>query len=360
MTGFLEAFAGREIAEVPDELARAIATFQAARGTPDAVLALKLGQADAVGKALQLVAQESADPPTRLAVIDALGQTAPHEALPVLLRLLDSRAISIKRAALQALMHFDDQQVGDTICSRWHSSLPDEQDLHGVALQVLASRKSWAKSLLREIEESRIKPQVVPLEVVQQIRLHGDQELDQLIDRFWGKTRPTPEEKRAQIDRLAALIRGTAAKGEGKAKPDLAKGRVLFQKNCGVCHTLFDEGGRTGPNLTGYERDNLDFLLVAVVDPSAAIREEFTQFAIATKDGRILNGLIDLQTPTTITLRGANNQTTLINRDDIEELQGLRTSIMPDGVTEKLTDGELRDLFAFVMNRTPPAERPSP
>ena len=87
---------------------------------------------------------------------------------------------------------------------------------------------------------------------------------------------------------------------------------------------------------------------------SAAIREEFTQYQILTTDGLVLTGLIDDQTPTTVTLRGANNETTLVNRDDIEILQAMDKSIMPDGVVDKLSDEELRDLFAYVIARTPP------
>ncbi len=73
-----------------------------------------------------------------------------------------------------------------------------------------------------------------------------------------------------------------------------------------------------------------------------------------TNDGRVLTGLIDDQTPTTITLRGVNNQTTLINRDDVDVLQAMDKSLMPDALVEKLTDDELRDLFAYLTARTPP------
>ena len=71
------------------------------------------------------------------------------------------------------------------------------------------------------------------------------------------------------------------------------------------------------------------------------------------KDGRILTGLIDKDTPTTVMIRGANNQTTLLNKDDIEEKQAMRNSLMPDGLLEKLTDTEVRNLFTFVMSKTP-------
>jgi len=354
LTGFLEAYAGREVSKLPADLAAAIDQFQKSRAESDVVLALKLGQPEAVTKAVAFAADENADRPTRLAVIEQLGQSPKPEALPVLRNLLASPAIAVKRAALQALMSYDDPSIGPTICERWHSSLPDEQDLHAIALRVLASRVPWARALLKEVEELRIKPQTVPLDVIQQMRLHGDADLDKQLDHLWGKTRATPAEKQAQIERLAKLIKEGQSAGTASTA-DPVVGRAVYQKHCGTCHTLFGEGGQTGPNLTGYQRDNLDFLLVAVVDPSAAIREEFTQFAVAKKDGLVLNGLIDQQTPTTILLRGANNQTTLINRDDVDELQALRTSIMPDGLIDKMNDGEARDLFAFVMSRTPPA-----
>lgn len=360
IAGFLEAYAGREVAKLPPELAAAIEEFQQSRGTADVVLGLKLGQAESVTRAVAFAADESSDRPTRLAVLELLGQSPKPEALATLRNLLNSPSLAIKRAALQALMGYDDPSIGPTICERWHTSLPDEQDLHSIALRVLASRVPWARALLKEVAEKRIKPQVVPLDVVQQMRLHGDTALDSELDRFWGKTRATPAEKQSQIERLARLVRPSQGTGSEVAA-DPVEGRQVFQKHCGTCHTLFGEGGQTGPNLTGYQRDNLDFLLVAVVDPSAAIREEFTQFAIARKDGLVLNGLIDLQTPTTVTLRGANNQTTVINRDEIEELQAMRTSIMPDGLIDKLTDEEARDLFAFLMIRTPPAQaKPAP
>ena len=159
----------------------------------------------------------------------------------------------------------------------------------------------------------------------------------------------TPEEKQQLIARIRDVVRA----GPGKTAADPHVGHELFKKTCATCHTLFDEGGQTGPNLTGYERDNLDFMLLAMVDPSAAIREEFTQYQIALDDGRILTGLIVDQSPTTIVLRGANNQSTTLNKAEIEVLQAMSTSIMPDGLLEKLSDDEIRHLFSYLIRRTP-------
>ncbi len=319
----------------------------------DLIVRVKLGDEKALQEALRLVRDDQRPAAHRLAMIETLGAARRPGAAPVLLALLNSPSIPIKRAALLALMTYDDQEIGATVCSRWHTAIPDERDLRAIALRLLASRAIWAKSLMSEVKKSRIKPTEVPLDLIQQMRLHQDAELDRDLDRLWGRTRATPDEKRIQVERLTGLVRS----GSAGSKGDPASGKVLFQKHCGVCHTLFGEGGQTGPNLTGYDREKLDFLAVAIVDPSAAIREEFTQFAVATKDGRVLSGLVDQETPTTLTIRGANNQTTLLNRDDIEEKQALRNSLMPDGILDKLSDEEIRHLFSFLMSKTPP-QRP--
>lgn len=346
LAGFLEAYQGRDIGSLPPALATAIGEYQSRIGNSDIALALKLGQPEAVAKALKVATNESADAGTRLTYIDLLGHAGKPEVVGPLLGLLGTSSPAIKRAAMLALLNYDDPKIGQTICSRYHSSLPAEHDLRSTAHRVLASRAEWTKQFLTEIDEFRIKPATVPLDIVQQMRLHSDPEIQQRLDKHWGRTRATPEEKQQQIARVRAILASAAASNP-------ATGRELFKKHCATCHTLFDEGGQTGPKLTGYERDNLDFIVPAVIDPSAAIREEFTQFQVVTHDGLALNGLLDNQTATTVTLRGANNQTTVLNRDDIDVLKAVETSLMPEGVIEKLTDAEVQDLFAYLTRRTP-------
>ena len=348
--GLIDAFQGRSIAGLPQSLSAGVTEVQESLGASGVILALRQGAEGATETAIRTAQDEATELPLRMSVIAALGDARQPKAVSPLLGLVDSKSLSIKRAALEALLRYDDPQIGVQICARWHSAIPDEQDLRSVALRLLAARPDWSRSLLKEIDESRISPRVIPTDVIQQLRLHADAAIQASLDKHFGKTRATPVERQAQMDRTRRLIRETAQADEER----LHRGQTLFTKSCGVCHTLFGAGGRTGPNLTGYERDNLDFLLLSVIDPSAAIREEFTQFRIATKDGLSLTGLIDEQTATSVTLRGANNQTTVLNRDDIEVLQAMDKSIMPDGLLDKLTDDEIRDLFAYFMTRTPP------
>ncbi len=87
-----------------------------------------------------------------------------------------------------------------------------------------------------------------------------------------------------------------------------------------------------------------------MVDLSAVIREEFTQFQLLTTDGRVLAGLLEEQMPTLATIRGVNNQLTVVSRDDVEILKATKTSIVPDGVTQKLTTAEILNFFLVPYN----------
>ena len=60
-----------------------------------------------------------------------------------------------------------------------------------------------------------------------------------------------------------------------------------------------------GPDLSYANRHDRDFLLVSLVDPSGVVRKEYQAYQLATKDGRVLSGLIVEQTPQTIILRDA-------------------------------------------------------
>ena len=103
---------------------------------------------------------------------------------------------------------------------------------------------------------------------------------------------------------------------------DAEAGKEHFTKRCGVCHQLFGEGKKVGPPLDGYERGNVNFWLNSIVEPSLEIREGFQSYLALTDDGRAINGMIAAQDPKTVTLRNADNQTTVISRDEIDPAEG--------------------------------------
>ena len=126
-----------------------------------------------------------------------------------------------------------------------------------------------------------------------------------MVRKHWGVTRgATREERLAEVRRLNNDLR--AAPG------DPARGRRLFHDRCATCHRLDGEGETIGPDLTYANRRDRDFLLVSLVDPSGIVRKEYQAYNVATKDGRVLSGLIVEQTPEAIILRDAKGQRTRV------------------------------------------------
>ncbi|HUG19297.1 MAG TPA: c-type cytochrome, partial [Planctomycetaceae bacterium] len=141
---------------------------------------------------------------------------------------------------------------------------------------------------------------------------------------------------------------------ETLAKADLVAGRELFKKTCANCHRLFGEGEKIAPDLTGSNRDNLDYLLINMIDPSAEVPQTFKVSVVVMQDGRVLTGVLGRDDGQTVDLQTAQEKLTL-RKAEIEETKTSPLSLMPDGQFEKLTDEQVRDLVGYLQARHPPS-----
>jgi putative heme-binding domain-containing protein len=171
--------------------------------------------------------------------------------------------------------------------------------------------------------------------------------LDALVRKHWRDLEPaTPAALQAEIGRLTTVVRA----GPG----DPLVGQRLFKNNCANCHTIFGQGGKVGPDLTSYRRDDLGAMLLGVVSPNAEIREGYATYLIETKDGRALAGLLADQDPQLVVLRRSDGREVPVRRAEIEEMRVSAISLMPEGVLKGLSDKDVRDLFAFLRSSQPP------
>ena len=137
--------------------------------------------------------------------------------------------------------------------------------------------------------------------------------------------------------------------GSGVPKP----GKKIFADQCARCHTLFGKGGKVGPDLTTYRRDDLETMLLNIVNPSAEIREGYTSYVVATTDGRTLTGVLVEQDKNVVVLRDSESKERTLARDAIEELRPSRTSLMPEGLLKNLNEQQVRDLFGYLRSTQP-------
>jgi putative heme-binding domain-containing protein len=178
-----------------------------------------------------------------------------------------------------------------------------------------------------------------------QIRSLGDDGLNKRLSQVWGEVRGTPAEKKALIARYKGLL--TPAR---LAKAELPRGRLTFNQVCASCHVLYGEGKHIGPDLTGSNRDNLDYLLENVIDPSAVVAADFRMSVVTLKSGRVLTGVVGGQTDRTLAVQTQTERVTL-ERSEVEDVRPTPLSLMPDGLFNTLPDEQVRDLIAYLMAR---------
>ena len=265
--------------------------------------------------------------------------------VPVLLTLAEKDSDSrIKTASLVALTLYDDPRIGKAVVALYPGLADDPQS---AAETLLSTRKSWSRDLLEAIDAGHIDARRLKPEVVRKMTVHRDPRIAELIARHFPHIKgATTAEMQAQIARLSKVLKPSAA-------ADPYSGKRLFANSCAKCHVLFGEGGRIGPDLTTFKRDDWLNMLINVVNPSAEIREGFEQVMVVTHDGRAVSGLRFDQDPQVVVLRGVDGQNITIARRDIEETIPQPKSLMPEGLLSGLKDQEVRDLFAYLRSSQP-------
>jgi putative heme-binding domain-containing protein len=340
LAGLETSLQGRSLAAAPPELAEALAKY----GGGSLMLRLRNGDAAAIAEAIAAVADEKGDVARRVALIGALPvKSNPQAAATLLTVAKQSRNDEVRGTAISALGSADGEETGRELAAL-HEAVSD--DLRLVIQNVLAGRVAWAKELVRQVEVGKITAERVSPVVVRKLRLLGDAELTAAVSKLWGEsTGPSPEVVAAQLKQFEGTI--AAAVGNPYS------GRKLFADNCGKCHTLFNQGGKIGPDLTAYKRDDLRGILMHVLQPSLEIREGFETFLVQTDDGRQLSGFIADQDSGVVVLRGVDGKNVVVPRDTIEDMRAAPVSLMPEGLLKDLSAEQVRDLFAYVRATQP-------
>ncbi|WP_146408666.1 DUF7133 domain-containing protein [Allorhodopirellula heiligendammensis] len=338
------AYQGRAIPQLPISLDRALAEYKASLGESNLILSLRRGDSRAIVDAIELLASPQSNLPLAIEAANVFGEIHHPDATKNLLALATGNRTSepaLQRVAIASLRKYDAASIGTTLLASFGSRVSEEHGLRAAAFRTLASRPVWALQLLEELTQWRLQRDHVPYDVIQQLRTYEDPQIAEQVKRVFGpiSTTATPEQI-LETNRLREMLAATPG--------DAQAGKKIFAKACGVCHQLFGEGSKIGPPLDGYERGKIGFWVDSIVLPNLEIREGYQSYVVLTEDGRVINGVIAEQTPTTVTVRNADSQTTMIARDEIETLQALPTSLMPSGLLNEYSDEQIRDLHAYL------------
>ena len=131
---------------------------------------------------------------------------------------------------------------------------------------------------------------------------------------------------------------------------DAARGAAVFKtRGCAQCHG--GRGAALGPDLAGVTgRFGRADLWTAIYDPSRDVPGRYRTETVLTADGQIIEGLPVYQSADGVTLRDGRGRTYRVEADEILERTTGELSLMPAGLMDGATGGELADLEAYLRS----------
>jgi putative heme-binding domain-containing protein len=281
------------------------------------------------------------------------GEASRRDALKALLAAKDPGLVStlqallseppLREAAIAGLAQYDDAETPGKILSAYSRLTATEKRS---ALATLSSRAPYALALLTAVSQQQVPKTDLSADLIRQLHNLQDEKIDDLLGSIWGQVRTTAADKKALIDKYRELLTK-----KFEQKPDAALGRAVYGKTCQQCHVLYGVGANIGPDLTGSNRSDIEYLLANIVDPSALIAKEYQPTVFVTTDGRVITGIVATENDKAVTVRTAT-ETIILPKDEIDERQLSATSMMPDDQLKQFSTHEILSLFAYLRGKT--------
>lgn len=343
LTQMMASFEGRVDIPMPDSW----------KATYDALL--KSNQQDIVDRANQLAVlfgDQRVFPPMRSLLADANQEIVRRQqALTVLVKGQDKAAVEVlqsdavlgngalQAAAIRALATLGNDSTPALLLERY-GKFPDE--LKTDVVSTLVSRPVWTRLLLSRIADGSVPSSDLHAFHVRQIVTFNDSALNEMLKKHWGEIRESSADRKAQAVALKKDLSPRVL-----ARANLGNGRRVFSKTCQNCHRLFGTGGQIGPDITGSNRANLDYILENILDPSAVVGRDYQVTVVALQNGQVIQGLLKQETDSALTIQTINDKV-VVPKSEIEERTLSNVSMMPERQLETLTKDEVRDLIAYL------------
>jgi putative membrane-bound dehydrogenase-like protein len=341
LAGMCEAVRGWRKAEAPAAwaaVAPGLTTAPADVSRLARELSVVFGDGRAVDELRKVAADRNGDLETRKRAIEALVQTRTEGLATLLLSQLDDH--NLAPAAVRGIAALNSPDTAEVLLRELPRLYPPGR---AEVVNTLSSRPGFALALLSAVKAGRLQRQDVPAFNIRQMRSLEHPDVTRRLEELWPPPIQLPEEKEKQRQALKAKF--TPARIAGA---DRAKGRETFKNICGACHKLFGEGAAIGPDLTGSDRRNLDYLLENILEPSAIVAADYRVAVVTLKDDRVLNGIVGLKTERTIELQTPTEKLTL-ERSEIESIEQSQLSLMPEGLIDPLPEDQVLDLLGYLM-----------
>jgi putative membrane-bound dehydrogenase-like protein len=244
-------------------------------------------------------------------------------------------------AVVQTLGGLRGPAIPPLLLKGWKGYSPN---LRARALDALLSR--WALWVVEALEHKDIHPSEVAAVYRQRLLDHKQADVQKRAAEVFAALTNVDRQKLVDEYRPALQLKG-----------DALRGSAVFKKNCAACHQLGGIGQAVGPDLAAEAGKPGDVLLIAILDPNAAVEARYVNYVATLKNGRIVTGMIASETGSSLTLVSADGLKHVIPRGDLDELVSSGKSVMPEGLEKDIGKQDMADLIAFIRKSGPTQQR---
>lgn len=299
--------------------------------------------APAIGKLA--LNKETPDAP-RAAALVSLGQLRGKAASGSVSTLIASEKLSpaVQQAAISSLTNIDIEAAAKA-AAKILSQATDSETASSILIPFLG-KSAGTDALASELGKLGLQTKPAQVTAAALSRSgHTALKLSAVLNAAQGLQNAAPDYDAAYVQQLAAQVR---------ANGDPEKGREIFnlpQTTCVACHQIEGVGGILGPDLTTVGAGlPTDIIIDSVIWPKRQIKEGYVSVTVTTKDQQVFSGYEDRSEDGILYLRDAATQKTVpIKLSDIAKKEEIGT-IMPAGLTNSLTQEQLRDLIAYMTH----------
>lgn len=248
---------------------------------------------------------------------------------------------TLRAEALRAAATVSDPAIAKSIIDGYKMLNAGEQ---ADARSTLASRATYATEFLQAVDAGKIPRQDLSADLIRQLRNLDDEQVAKLLNSVWGVVRESDVDRKQLIAEYTQMIQF--------ADPNYADphvGRAIFAKTCQQCHTLFGEGGKVGPDITGANRKDLNYLLHNILDPSAVMAKEYQPSVLVTDSGRVITGIIKEENDQIVKIQ-TPNELVEVPANEIEARKTSDKSMMPDDLLKNLSQVQVQSLISYLSS----------
>tara|TARA_B110000483_G_scaffold219734_1_gene274185 strand:+ start:2310 stop:3302 length:993 start_codon:yes stop_codon:yes gene_type:complete len=307
-----------------------------ATSQPPMALLLRLDAEDHLEAALQKLRSPDSSLIAKTQILQVLGETRIDKARELLVSLLQTADDELLPALLAALQIYENPQIATAVIAKLSSLRGRSRE---AAETLLTSRLAWSRIWTKSWDADSAAR--VSANTLDQLRRFEDDKIITGLDHWLGRIEPISH---AGFEAEVARVKSVLALPGG----DPIRGHTQYQQRCAACHTLFDQGGSVGPDLTSYQREDTDTLLLSVIHPNAEIRAGYEMTSIETTDGRLLTRFLSRNDEALIGIRLVGRNESILQRDHISKLEMQERSLMPESLLTGMSDEDLRDLFNYL------------